>query len=144
MKYVVEEGKEKVMKVDDNHFQRANESHYNHQLHQPVEYIGHWFTNTSSDCFKIAPNFIVCPVCYIINYILKLIMEHGQILKSSYFVGQVWSMFTPFLFFVHNVFEVFVKRQQNYCHSEAKVINRCLVTESHAYPTETWIFLLEI
>lgn len=99
MKYVVEEGKEKVMEVDDNDFQRANESHYNHQLHQVVEYIGHWFTNTSSDCFKIVLNFIVCSVYSIINYILKLIMEYRQILKSGYFVGQVWSMFTPCFFF---------------------------------------------
>jgi hypothetical protein len=36
MKYVVEEGKEKVVEVDDNDFQIANESHHNHQLHQTV------------------------------------------------------------------------------------------------------------
>jgi len=56
MNYVVEEVKEKVMEVDDNDFQGANESHYNHQLRLAVERIGHWFTNTSSDCFKIVLN----------------------------------------------------------------------------------------
>ena len=98
MKYVVEEGKEKVMEVDDNDFQRANESHYNHQLHQAVQRIDHWFTNTSSDCFKIVLNFIVYSVYSIINYILKLIMEYRQSLKSSYFVGHFWSRFTPRFF----------------------------------------------
>lgn len=100
MKYVVEEGKEKVMEVDDNDFQRANEERSNHQLHQTVEHIGQWFTSSSSDCFKIIFNIIVYSVYSIINYILKLIMEYRQSLKSGYFVGQVWSMFTRCFFFI--------------------------------------------
>ena len=108
MKYVVEEGKEKVMEVDDNDFQRANESHYNRQLHQAVELIGHWFTNTSSDCFKIVLNIIVYSVYSIINYILKLIMEYRQSLKSSYFVGHFGQCLRRSFFSDYNVFEVFV------------------------------------
>lgn len=109
MKCVVAEGKEKVMEVDDNDFRRANEAHYNHQLHQAVKHIDHWFTDTSSECLKIVLNFFVYFVYSIINYILKLIMEYRQSLKYRYFVGQVCSVFTPcFFFFVHNVFEVLV------------------------------------
>lgn len=63
MKYVVEEGKEKVMEVDDNDFQTANEEQYNHQLHQAVKHIGHRFTSTSADCLRIVLNSIVYFVC---------------------------------------------------------------------------------
>jgi hypothetical protein len=92
MKYVVEEGKEKVMEMNDNDFQRANEAHYNHQLDQAVKRVGHWFAGKSSECLKIFLNCFVYFVYFvysIINYILELIMEYSQSLKSSYFVGQV-------------------------------------------------------
>lgn len=53
MKYVVEDGKEKLIELNDNDVHRTNEANYNHQLHQAVKHIGHWFTGTSSECLKI-------------------------------------------------------------------------------------------